>query len=85
MPTARELNQKIGMLPGEWSSFLAEAHRLVNQADLSAELNSVINTLAIPSPYTTPEQRIKNAITYATQIQTRMRENIAKLRTFLTA
>jgi len=84
MPTARELNQKIADVSIGWSGFLAEAHRLLNAADLSGELNSPISTLAIPSKYATTEQRVQQAINLLTQTQTRMRDSIARLRTFLT-
>jgi len=84
MPTARELNQKLADVSVGWPGFLAEAHRLLNAADLSGELSSAINTLAIPSKYTTTEQRVQQAINLLTQTQNRMRDSIAKLRTFLT-
>jgi len=84
MPTARELNQKLADSTLGWHSFLAEAHRLVNEADLSAVLNGPISSLAAPSPYMNTEQRITNAVAQLTSLQNRMRDSIAKLRTFLT-
>jgi len=60
--------------------------RELNQkiADVSIGWSGSINTLAIPSKYATTEQRIQQAIALLTQTQNRMRESIAKLRTFLT-
>jgi len=84
MPTARELNNKLSEVSVGWAGFLAEAHRLLNATDLSGELNSAINTLAVPSKYSTTEQRIQQAINLLQQTQNRMRDSIARLRTFLT-
>jgi len=84
MPSARELNPKIADVSVGWHGFLADVHRMLNEVETATAIQSVINTLAVPSPHITPQQRIDWAVRALDQIQRQSRESIQKLRTHLT-
>jgi len=85
MPTARELNQKVADVSIGWSSFLGDVHRMLNDVEASiTAADGMVSTLAVPSPYRTPEQRISDAVTRLSQLGMEGREKIRRLRTFLT-
>ena len=82
---AKDVAQKINETNMAWARFLAEVHRLVNDVETSAALQSVISSLAIPSRSQTKEQQIQWAVSMLNQIQNQSRTAVQKLRSFLTS
>jgi len=86
MPTAKDVAQKVNALTVDWAGFLAEVHKRINAIDSETTgiLNSITNTLAVPSPYMTDKQRIDWVLNTLNQTKPKISQEIQALRQLVT-